>query len=240
MAECQMITHEIVRGDTLYRLAQKYRTTVPLILLANPGVDPYNLQVGTRLNICKGNQMSERPSMDEIQMMGDFDKRMMQYIGWLKVYLLALAGSAARQREAAQKAEAAAGNIVDVFAVFYPEAMITRLREHFARGYTLDLMSYANAINNRDTQAAEQFEERVSDHAENMAELLAQYNRYYDSERIEEALDELPEYLQQVVLAMRGADDMAEFTGFNRMDDWAGNIATYLAEGLRREFYRER
>lgn len=239
MAECQMITHEIVRGDTLYRLAQKYRTTVPLILLANPGVDPYNLQIGTRLNICKGNQVSERPSMDEIQMTGDLDKRIMQYIGWLKVYLLALAGSASRQREAAQRAEAAAGSIVDVFAAFYPEAMISRLREHFGRGYTLDVLSYANALNNRDTQAAEQFEERVSEHAENIAELLAQYNRYYNRDRIEDVLDELPEYMQQVVLAMRGEDDMAEFVGFNRLDDWAGNVATYLSDGLRREFYRE-
>nr|MBQ8253470.1 LysM peptidoglycan-binding domain-containing protein [Lachnospiraceae bacterium] len=79
MAECQMITHEIVRGDTLYRLAQKYRTTVPLILLANPGINPYNLQVGTRIKICKGNMFTEKPSMDEIQMMSDMNKAMMQY-----------------------------------------------------------------------------------------------------------------------------------------------------------------
>ncbi len=239
MAECQMITHEIVRGDTLYRLAQKYRTTVPLILLANPGIDPYNLQVGTRLRICKGNQVPERPSMDEIQMTGDLDKRMLQYIGWLKVYLLALAGSASRQREAAQKAEAAAGSIVDVFAVFYPEAMTTRLREHFVRGYTLDVMSYANALNNRDTQAAEQFEERVSEHAEAIAELLAQYNRYYNKERIENALEELPDVMEEIVLAMRSGDDMKEFNAFMSMDEWAGNVAAYLAQGLRREFYRE-
>lgn len=239
MAECQMITHEIVRGDTLYRLAQRYQTTVPLILLSNPEVDPYNLQVGMRLNICRGNNFPQRPSMDEIQMSGDLDMRMMQYIGWLKVYLAALQGSASRQREAARMTEAAAGSIVDVFAVFYPEAMTTRLREHFVRGYTLDLMSYANAINNRDTQAAEQFEERVSDHAESIAQLLAQYNRYFSKERIEDALEELSDLVEEVVLAMRGGDDMAEFEALRKIDDWAGSMAAYLAEGLRREFYRE-
>lgn len=239
MTECQMITHEIVRGDTLYRLAQKYRTTVPMILLANPGIDPYNLQVGTRLKICKGNWHTQKPSMDELQMTGDLDKRMMQYVGWLKVYLLSLSQSASRQRDAAQRVEQAAGNVVDIFAVFYPESVTAKLREHFVRGYSLDVMSYANALNNRDTQAAEQFEERVSDHAEEIATLLAQYNRFYSKENIEEALEELPEVAEQIVTAMRNGDVMAEFAGFEQMDDWAGEVSAYLAKGLRREFYRE-
>lgn len=239
MAECQMITHEIVRGDTLYRLAQKYRTTVPMILLANPGVDPYNLQVGTRLKICKGKWPAEKPSMDELQMAGDLDKRMMQYVGWLKVYLLSLSQSASRQRDAAQRVEQAAGKVVDVLAVFYPEAVTAKLRDHFARGYSLDVMSYANALNNRDTQAAEQFEERVSEHAEEIAMLLAQYNRFYSKENIEDALEELPEVAEQIVTAMRNGDVLTEFAGFEKMDTWAGEVAAYLAEGLRREFYRE-
>lgn len=239
MAECQMITHEIVRGDTLYRLAQKYKTTVPLILLANPGVDPYNLQVGTRLKICKGNWHVQKPSMDEIQMSGDFLQAMLKYVGWLKVYLISLSGSADRQREAAQKAEQAANGVVDVLAAFYPEAVTMKLREHFARGYTLDLMSYANATNNRDNMAAENFEERISEHAEKTAELLAQYNRFYKKENIEEALEELPEVAEEIVLAARGGNIAAEFAGFDKMHVWAEEVAGYLAEGLRREFYRE-
>ena len=239
MTECQMITHEIVRGDTLYRLAQKYRTTVPLILLANPGIDPYKLQVGTRLKICKGNWFPEKPSMDEIQMSNDLLKAWLEYVGWLKVYLLSLQGTAARQREAAQMTEKAANGIIDVFAAFYPEAVTMKLREHFGRGYTLDAMSYANALNNRDTMAAEEFKERVSNHAEEIAELLAQYNRFYSKENIEDALEQLPEVAEQIVAAMRSGDVTAEFKGYETLDMWAGEIAGYLAEGLRKEFYRE-
>ncbi len=238
MAECQMITHEIVRGDTLYRLAQKYRTTVPLILLANPGVDPYNLQVGTRLRICKGNQFTEKPSMDEIQVVGDMESALMQYAGWLKLYLISLSQSAARQREVAQRAEQSAGKIVDIFGLFYPDAMVSRLRELFTRQYTLDLMSYANAVNNRDTMAQEQFEERVSDHAERIAELLAQYNRHYGEDRMEEWLDEAAEIMRQIVNAAAGGEAMEEFSGFDRIDQWASALGMYLADGIRKEFYR--
>lgn len=239
MAECQMITHEIVRGDTLYRLAQKYRTTVPLILLANPGVDPYNLQEGMRLKICKGNLFPEKPSADEIQMMNDMNKAMLQYAGWLKLYLVSLSQSAARQRDVAQRAEQAAGNVVDIFALFYPDAMITKLRDLFVRKYTLELMSYANAVNNRDTMAAEDFEERVSDHAEKIAALLAQYNRYYDEDRLEEWLEQAPEVMEQIVVAAAGGDTVAEFAGFDKLDQWAAALGMYFSDGLRKEFYRQ-
>jgi len=42
----------IQRGDTLFRLAQRYRTTVDAILEINPGLNPNNLQIGQRIKIC--------------------------------------------------------------------------------------------------------------------------------------------------------------------------------------------
>jgi LysM repeat protein len=38
--------YRIVKGDTLYRLAQRFNTSVQAILDANPGIDPNNLQIG--------------------------------------------------------------------------------------------------------------------------------------------------------------------------------------------------
>jgi LysM repeat protein len=43
--------HVVQPGDTFYKLAKKYNTTVEAIIRANPGVDPYNLQVGTTIRI---------------------------------------------------------------------------------------------------------------------------------------------------------------------------------------------
>lgn len=52
---CQnRIVHTIQQGDSLYRLARQYDTSVTELILGNPGVNPYNLQIGMKLQICPG------------------------------------------------------------------------------------------------------------------------------------------------------------------------------------------
>ncbi|MDD2421879.1 MAG: LysM peptidoglycan-binding domain-containing protein [Heliobacteriaceae bacterium] len=43
--------YPIHRGDTIFALASRFRTTVPLILQANPGIEPVNLQIGQNILI---------------------------------------------------------------------------------------------------------------------------------------------------------------------------------------------
>ena len=48
------IMHTIVAGDTLYRLAIRFDTTVEDLLELNPGIDVYNLRIGSNLTVCPG------------------------------------------------------------------------------------------------------------------------------------------------------------------------------------------
>lgn len=47
-------THIITNGDTIWKLAQRYKTTVSAILTANPGIDEDNLGTGMRIYIPYG------------------------------------------------------------------------------------------------------------------------------------------------------------------------------------------
>jgi hypothetical protein len=48
------ITYTIKKGDTLYSLAKTFNTTLDMLFYLNPGIDPYNLQIGETINICHG------------------------------------------------------------------------------------------------------------------------------------------------------------------------------------------
>lgn len=45
------VTHKVKYGETLYRLSQKYYTSLRKIEIANPNIDPFNLQIGQELTI---------------------------------------------------------------------------------------------------------------------------------------------------------------------------------------------
>jgi g-D-glutamyl-meso-diaminopimelate peptidase len=48
------VHHTAKQGDTFYRLAKQYSTTIMAIEAANPNVDPFNIQIGSRLTIPRG------------------------------------------------------------------------------------------------------------------------------------------------------------------------------------------
>ncbi|MDD4752846.1 MAG: LysM peptidoglycan-binding domain-containing protein [Desulfitobacteriaceae bacterium] len=48
---CPGFVYRIQEGDSLYVLAQRYRTLVDVILQFNPGLDPQNLQIGQAICI---------------------------------------------------------------------------------------------------------------------------------------------------------------------------------------------
>jgi len=41
--------YTIIRGDTLYSIAIRYRTTINALTSANPGINPFNLRIGQQI-----------------------------------------------------------------------------------------------------------------------------------------------------------------------------------------------
>ena len=55
-------THTVEAGDTLWKISQRYDTTVEAIMTVNPGIDYENLRIGQRLCIPRGNRNPAAPA----------------------------------------------------------------------------------------------------------------------------------------------------------------------------------
>ena len=236
--KCQMTVHEIQRGDTLYTLAKQYRTTVPLILLANPGVNPYNLQVGDKLNICEGKRFEDKKAMDELQIVSDFNRVVYQYLGFLQLYLASLGSEDTRPEQSLEHLLEIPGELATIYSAFYPVSMTSRLSQLFS-AYTEDLANYGRAVYTGERQNIGALREALDQQAQALGEFLTAQNDKYISQQISDFLKSLNGAVEEAATQRREGDISKELTVYHQMGDEGTLFARVLADGIIEQFYKE-
>ena len=174
MAFCRTVIHIIQPGDSFYKLAQKYRTTVPDIMMRNPGVNPYNLQVGGKLYICSGvgqNDMQE----EELKVNNEMRMAWMQHIYWELLYQSAVIHDLPNRKATENRLLETAEQIAAVFAPFYSENKINRLTELLKKHIEI-AGRMLQAMKDGDVRTEETEEALWKDNAAQIARFLADDN----------------------------------------------------------------
>ena len=219
--KCQMTVHEIQKGDTLYKLAKQYKTTVPLILLANPGVNPYNLRVGDKLNICEGKRFEEKQGLDELQIVSDFNKVVYQYLGFLQLYMAFFSGT-----------------LATIYSAFYPVSMTSRLSQIFT-AYTEKLADYARAVYTGERQNISALRNEIDEQAVKIGEFLEKQNDKYISRQISDFLQSLNGAVEEAAKQSREGNLRKELFVYQEMGEQGTLFARVLADGIIEQFYKE-
>ena len=241
MIYCRLITHTIKEGDTLYLLARRYQTTVPAITLMNPGVNPYNLQVGMKLKICMGEDgyMPENPQISERQLWEDM-REVLSSQGMLEKMFIDSSNFSTENRDAVmQRLAQSPQDFTDILKMYYSDADSNAMKMMQTQ-WIAQLEEMTEAAKQVDHERMMGVSEQMRENAEKMAEMLAEGNQELDEEYLEQLLVKLANAAyEDVNLMMEQKYPQAlmvhEDAGRTRME-----LADYLTDGIIKNFYEKK
>lgn len=236
MAFCKTIIHVVQPGDTFYRLAQRYQTTVPEIIIRNPGINPYNLQVGTRLSICSG-QENDTVQKDEIELNNDMRKAWQQHVNWARMYMTSLFNRLKDLPDVENRLMQNPEDIAAVFDKFYPAATVSQITRLLGE-HTALAGEIMTAMRDNDMQRADQLERQWYQNAENLARLLSSINTAYSYEELLKELARHLDMMKRQMLASLNEEYDEEIRIFDESENQILELADYLTEGLLEQFYK--
>lgn len=252
---CQnRIVYTVKAGDSLYKLSRQYQTTVTELILGNPGVNPYNLQVGMQLNICpgegynppgqsgqlpgQGGQMPGQNEQTPNEMVNSVEKLMesmrlawLSHVYWSRMYLMSVAADAADRQAVEERALQTADEITDVFANFLPINVTRQLRnlltEHIEiAGEIMQALKSGN-MENYDNLIKNWYA-----NANQLATLLGNQNPYFGGRETRNMLLNHLDLLREEIEQQMNGEYEQSIDTFRDIKNQALEMADYFARGL--------
>ena len=187
MNEMNPILYTIRPGDTLYKLAMQYGTTVQSIIDANMALNPYNLRVGQQIYIYPNHEYWI--SMNQVQLLKQMNLVWEQHIMWTRMLLISIADNLKDLEATQARLLRNPKDIADVFRRFYGIAVANRIQqlltEHLVIGKDLIV-----ALKNKNQEEATKLNTKWYQNADEMAETFSSINPFYPKEEIRNMLYE--------------------------------------------------
>ena len=224
------IAHVIKRGDTIYLLAKNYGTTVPEILMKNPGINPYNLQVGSTLYICREDN-EENLQTGEMELNQNLRQLWEQLSYWIRMYILSVAGNMADQDSVKIQLDKIPVEMGDAFEKYYPPEVAERLRQALM-DLTGGIVALVPLVKNGEAADTDQLEVRLEQDVSDLAEILSNMNINYDREALEQELGEYLMLTKREIVARLAGEYADDVDTFNAVERQGLKLADYLANGI--------
>lgn len=234
---CQQTgTHTIKPGDSFYLIARRYQMTVPQLMEMNPGMDPYNLQVGTQVMVCMDQTMMPEPGMDSTM---DLYQSMrlvwLQHIYWTKMLLDSIGFGTANQDAVTARLMQNPHDIANVFAKYYPANMTTSLTQLLTEHLNLAAMMMKSWKDGNMSRANDLYRQLFAN-ADQIAAELVKMNPDYSIDELRGMLYRHLEMLAQMTAEQLAGNYMAAIREFGQAEKEILALADYLSAGIQRQF----
>ncbi|MGL6198129.1 MAG: LysM peptidoglycan-binding domain-containing protein [Lachnospiraceae bacterium] len=240
---CQnKLTHTIQEGESIYQLAQYYKTNVQSILSLNPQIDPGNLKIGSTIAICPGDirqnpvpQAACPDITEQIGLTGDMRLVWSQHVYWIRMLMISIAEKLNDQHDVTERLLRNPSDIANVFAVYYPEEAANTIEELLTEHVQI-LEALITALRDGETALSDELSRQLYLNADEMANAFSRINPAFNREEIQTMLyDHFDLTAHQV--EMRLASDYAgDITTFDMVEQEAQAMADYFSQGIIKQF----
>lgn len=241
MACRQEVTHVVKAGDSLYKIAQQHQIPVEVLIAQNPGLNPYNLQIGTELVICleEGEQEEKPWQMIDWEDVIDTSNQMrlawLQHVYWVRMLMISIIDRLKDEEAVTNRLMESPAEIAAVFEPFYgPEvlqAIVSQITDHLRIGGAL-----ITALRDGQQQEAASLNTQWYQNAAMIAQLFAAINPYYSEEEVREMMNRHLELTAKEVMARLAGKYAEDIQAFGQVEEEVLEMADYFTSGLLNQF----
>lgn len=233
---CRTIFHVVQQGDTFYRLAQRYHTTVPDIITRNPGINPYNLQVGSRLRICVGPGAEGNQRPEEMDLNKDMRQAWSKHNMWDAMFMISLFNALENTEAVQNRLMQTPADITAVFEKFYSMPITNQLKQLLTEHVRL-AGELTAAMNNNNMEETQMLETQLNQNADQIARMLASTNNRYDYEELRRMLRMHLDIMKNSMNAELNGEHAEAIRLVDESEEHLMELADILTQGLVEQFY---
>ena len=233
MNDINPILHTIRLGDTLYKLAMQYGTTIQNIIDTNLALDPYSLRVGQQIYIYPNEHYWV--SINEVRLLEQMNLVWEQHIMWTRMLLISIAENLKDLDVTQARLLQNPKDIADIFRRFYGNMVANQIQqlltEHLVIGKELIV-----ALKNNNQEQATKLNTKWYQNADSMAEAFSSINPFYPKEEIRKMLyDHLRLTTNEVNARLKG-DYVEDIKAYDMVQKEILKMSQFLVMGIVQQF----
>ena len=233
MNEMNPILYTIRPGDTLYKLAMQYGTTVQTIIDNNIALNPYNLRVGQQIYIYPNHEYWI--SMNQVQLIKQMNLVWEQHIMWTRMLLISIAENLKDLEATQTRLLRNPKDIADVFRRFYGIAVANRIQQLITE-YLVIGKELIVALKNKNQEEATKLNTKWYQNADEMAEAFSSINPFYPKEEIRNMLYEHLRLTTNEVNNRLQGNYMADINSYDMVQKEILKMSQFFVNGIVRQF----